>query len=325
VAPDTGTGGPPLVDIGIPVFRRADWVATAIESVIEQSYDHWQLTISEDGGPTDAIARAVEPYLVDERIHYSTPEQHLGLARHKSSLAGKGDGKYVAVLDDDDVWMSGWLARRVGFLEEHAECGLVWGGHVDIGLDGKEIRSAPFPFTEGVHSSLDFVRAMMQRNLVVTPDVLVRREAYVRAGNTYDASFAHINDYELWLRLGTLGPVGFLEVRDCGVRIHPQRMSMQQDRASDHLRLIDHLDALLQKNLPELRLTASVRRRQKADRVVSTALDAISQNEARRAAGRIVSAARLDPRALASRRAAAAIVAIVGGKRVRQRIGAMRP
>ncbi|MFI4977953.1 MAG: glycosyltransferase [Solirubrobacterales bacterium] len=318
-APDT-----PLVDISIPVFGRANYVAHAIESVIAQSYERWQLTISEDRGTTEPVLRAVEPYLGDKRIRYTTPGEHLGNARHKSSLLAQGHGKYVTVLDDDDLWLPVWLARRVEFLEQHTECVLVWAGHFDIDPNGAEVRRSPLPLAGGVYSSLEFVQAMMRANLIPTQTALFRRDAYVHAGNTFDPRFVHINDYELWLRLGLLGPVGFLPLYDSGYRRHPQQRSRQHNRAVDHLLLIDHLDGLLQKSIPDLRLPASVRRQQKADRLLSVALDAAEQGQARLAARRIAAAARLAPRALASRRGLAAIAATVAGKKIRQRIGTMR-
>jgi len=322
--PSVPPSGAPLVDIAITVFERADYVAHAIRSVIAQSYSHWQLTISEDGGPTEPVMRAVEPFLADKRIRYATPEEHLGNARHKSSLLAQGDGKYVAVLDDDDCWLPEWLARRVGFLEKHPACVLVWAGHCDIDTDGNEVGRPCFPLAGGVHSSHDFTQAMMQANIVATPSVLIRRDAYVRAGNTFDPRFVHINDYELWLRLGLLGPVGFLPLYDSSYRRHPQQMSRQHDRALDHLQLIDHLDGLLQKSIPDLRLPATVRRQQTVDRLLSVALDAAGQGQTTIAARRIAAAARLAPRALASRRGLGAIAAAVGGKKIRKRIGMMR-
>jgi GT2 family glycosyltransferase len=314
----------PLVDIAIPVFRRSSYVAQAIRSVLAQTYTHWHLTISEDQGPTEQVMRVVEPYLADERIRYVTPGRHLGLARHKSSLVEQGRAKYVGLLDDDDCWLPEWLARRVEFLEAHTACVLVWAGHCDIDANGAEVGRSSFPFIEGVHSSREFVRAMMRANIVVTPSVLISRDAYVRAGSAFDHRFVHINDYELWLRMGMLGPVGFLSVHDSGVRLHPHQMSRRHDQALDHLHLIDHLDGLLQRTHPDLRLSASARKRQKADRLLSAALDAAEQGRTRLAARRIATAAGLDARALASSRGLGAIVATVAGRNVSQRIGEMR-
>jgi GT2 family glycosyltransferase len=246
------------------------------------------------------------------------------LARHKSSLVAQGTGKYVALLDDDDLLRAEWLSRRVEFLEQHSDCVLVWAGHLDIDADGTELGRSSFPLSEGVHSSSEFLRAMMRANIVATPSVLVRRDAYARAGGAFDPKFAHINDYELWLRLGLLGPVGFIEIHDCGYRVHPEQMSRRHDRALDHLRLVDHLDGLLRTSYPELRLPERVRRRLKADRLLSAALDASENGQGRLAVRRIASAARLAPRALVSKRGLAAVAAVAGGKTATRRLGAMR-
>lgn len=314
----------PLVDIGIPAFRRADYVTGAIESVLAQSYRHWRLTISEDAGPTDPIVRAVEPYVSDERIRYVAAGERLGLPRNKSSLAAPGHGKYLALLDDDDLWMADWLVRRVECLEAHPECGLAWGGHFDIDAGGAELARSPFPLAGGVHHPYEFVRVMMRRNVVATSSVLLRRTTYAGAGNRFDPRFPVINDYELWLRMGMLGPVAFLPVHDSARRVHAGQMTRRRDRAIEHLRLIDHLDGLLAQAGLELHLSPAARRRQKADRFLSAALDAAEAGQSRIAARRICSAAGLDPRALASARALGAIVAAVGGRRVSRRIGALR-
>jgi len=52
----------------------------------------------------------------------------------------------------------------------------------------------PLPCAGGVHSSREFVKAMMKGNIVGTPDVLFRRDAYTRAGNAFDDRFLHIDD-----------------------------------------------------------------------------------------------------------------------------------
>lgn len=316
--------GDPLVDIGIPVFGRANYVARAVESVLGQSYERWCLTISEDGPATEAVRSAIEPYLADERVRYVSTGDRLGLARHKSILAKHGHGRYVGLLDDDDLWLDGWLARRVEFLEQHRDCVLVWGGHVDIDTTGVERARSRFPLAGGVQSSRVFVQTMMRRNVVATPSVLLRREAYVRAGDTFDARFVHINDYELWLRMGMTGPVGFLPVHDSAYRVHPGQMSRRHDRALDHLRLIDHLDGLLAQADPGLRLSPPALRRQKADRWLSAALDAAEQGRSRIAARRICVAAGLDPRALASSRGLGAIAGTIAGASASRRIGARR-
>jgi glycosyltransferase involved in cell wall biosynthesis len=306
------------------VFRRADHLAEAIESVLAQSYEHWRLTISEDSGPTEVVRLAVEPYLADDRVSYVSVGEWWGPARTRSSLVAHGQGKYIALIDDDDIWLPGWLERRVAFLEAHPECVMVWGGHLDIDDAGAELRRSEFPVAAGVRSSREFVQRMMRGNVMPMMTVLLRREAYVRAGNRFDARFRHLDDYELWLRMGLTGPVGFLPVHDSAYRLHDGQWSRRHDKALDHLRLIDHLDRLLQEAGVDLRLPESARRRKKADRFLSAALDAAEQGQARTAARRICAAAGLAPQAVATARGLAAIAATVGGRTVSRRIGTLR-
>jgi GT2 family glycosyltransferase len=314
----------PTVDIGIPVFQRPEYVAAAIESVIAQSYTDWRLTISEELGPTPEVVRAVEPFLADERIRYVATDGRLGIARHKSSLVEQGQGPYVALLDDDDTWAPEWLERRVDFLGRHQQCVFVFGGHLDIDSGGHLLGRSAFPLTGPVHTSAEFLQQMMGRNFVATASVLVRRNAYRRAG-TYDPEFVFASDAEMWFRLALHGPVGFIAVHDCSSRLHPKQISHRPERARSFLLLLERYDRSLAAAFPELRLRRSKLRRLRAGLLLSIALDETAAGRLSSAARTVVSAAHTDPRALASPRAAAATGAIVGGKRMRRRILALRP
>lgn len=314
----------PRVNVAIPVFRRPEFVAAAVQSVIAQSYPHWDLTISEDGGSTEAVRRAVEPHLEDERVRYVTPGELMGSARHKEWLTSAGEGEFMTMLDDDDVWHEGWLERRIDFLERHPECGLVWAGHIDIDTQGAEIGRPALPLAGGVHSSREFAEAMLEGNLVATPSVLTRRSTYMQAGGRYETRFVATYDYELWMRMGLIAPVGFLSLYDSSYRVHPQQATRTLERAVDHLNLIDHFDELLAASYPDLRRPPQVRRQQRAGGQLSVALDAAGNGERRRAAQRIISAAGTDPRVLLSRRAAAALAATLAPAGLRRRIAGMR-
>lgn len=314
----------PIVDIGVPVHRRPQFVASAVRSVIDQTYPHWRLTVSEDGAPTEAVRGAVEPLLSDERVTLTATGEHLGQPRHKSLLARRGDGRYLALLDDDDVWDPDWLERRVRFLESHPECGFVWGGHRDIDPEGRELARSTFPVSAGVHGSAAFLERMIDANRVVNPSVLIRRDTYRRAGDTLDARLPRLNDWELWLRLGATAPVGFLAVHDCGYRIHPLQMSRHPKHAADKLLLVDHLDALLAATHPELRRTASARRRARAAARLSIALDLAEEGKRRRALRQIAIATLTAPTGLASSRGIGAAVAALAPRPIIRQVARRR-
>ena len=94
----------PFISIIMPVWDREKFVATAIDSVIAQTYPHWELLIIDDGS-TDQTAKVIEPYLKDPRIHYIF-QPHSGgcVARNKGLAASKG--AVIAYLDSDNWWYS---------------------------------------------------------------------------------------------------------------------------------------------------------------------------------------------------------------------------
>lgn len=306
---------PASVDVAIPVYERSTFVAEAVRSVLAQTRGDWRLTVSEDGPGNAAVRAAVEPFLDDPRISHVTTGTRVGLAAHKTRLIRTGSAPYVAILDDDDLWDEDWLARRVEFLERHPECGFVFSEHLDIDDGGTVIGETPFLFPEGVLSRETFMRTCMQRNVVGTPTMLVRRTAYEACGDAFDTRFPRICDYEVALRLGAHFDVGYLRTRDARYRLHTQRMSLRHDGGMDFVRLVDHLDALLVEHLPQLRLSEDERRRRRASWLVSAALDAI-EAEDRGEAGRLLRrAAREDVRALMTARAAGAVFALLPGER----------
>ncbi len=314
----------PAVDVAIPVYERATYVAEAISSVLAQSVGDWRLTVSEDGPGNAAVKEAVAPFLDDPRIEHVTTGTRLGLPRHKSRLIQIGTARHVAILDDDDLWGPDYLARRVDFLDAHPECGFVFSGHEEIDGQGTVLGESDFIFEEGVVTRERYVAAAMVRNVVGTPTMVVRRSAYEACGPEFDVRFARICDYEMSLRLGIRFPVGYLRVRDARYRLHGERMSLVHDGGIDFHTLVDHVDEMLAADLPSLRRPERDRRRQRADHLVSAGLDAIEAGERRQAAGLLRRAAREDVGALLSSRGAGAAFVLVPGRRGGRWLGRAR-
>src|SRR4051794_39369985 len=167
------------VDIGIPTYGRPRYVVEAVESVLAQTLGDWRLTISEDGPATDAVVRAIDPYLQDQRIHYTWTDEHVGAARNLTRLVREGAAPYVALLHDDDLWGPRFLEHRVAFLDEHPSCGLVCSGSTVIDGDGRTVRvTPPRVSAPAVLQPAELIAAMVRRNMVPTPTVVVRRAAY---------------------------------------------------------------------------------------------------------------------------------------------------
>jgi glycosyltransferase involved in cell wall biosynthesis len=212
-----------MIDIGIPTFGEARFLAEAIECVLAQSVSAWRLTISENGPGSEHVARKVEPYLSDPRVRYVTTGTNLGGAANSTTLLKAGRAPYVALLHDDDRWEPEFLTRRLAFLEANPTCGLVFSSCDFIDEQGLVVyRFAP-KLAEGVQPRQGFLRTLYRRNVICIPTVLVPRWCYEEVGPAFNDLLFY--DYEMWVRIAARFDVGFLNVCDAGYRIHGAQTS----------------------------------------------------------------------------------------------------
>jgi glycosyltransferase involved in cell wall biosynthesis len=306
----------PTVDVGIPAYGRSAFLAEAIESVLAQTYPRWRLTISDDDGGPAAI---VAPYLVDERVSFrhgpgAGGDRHAAAANW-SSLVQAASAPYVALLHHDDWWEPGFLERRVAFLERHPECGFVYGPHIDVREDGSEIWRAPVAFGEGVHRPEEFVRRFVREAPVrpSPPSLLVTREAYETVGPRFDSRFV-VFDSEMWLRIATRFPVGYLTRHDSYYRVHESQLSERSAWGEAWLHWQEHMEQHLDRELPAAAFTVPERRARRASALLSAALDAVCEGRRVEALRCLRRAAALERRGLLDPRLALTLLALPLGR-----------
>jgi glycosyltransferase involved in cell wall biosynthesis len=314
----------PVVDVGIPTHGRPGFVTEAIESVLGQTYPELRLLVAEDGTGGGEIAAAVEPYLSDPRVRYEPWGEHLGAARTMARIVESASGEYVGILHDDDRWYPEWLERRVVFLEEHPDCGMAFGEHLDIDETGATVgRSRGCELEPGPQDRAGFFRAMQRHNLIGTPTVLVRRTAYELAGGPFDERFELIWDWEMMLRLALAAPVGYLPVWDADYRTHTHQISARARRGRAYLALFEATGAMAKRAGPEFELGPEERRGMYARHLLSAALDEAEQGHRQAALRLLRSGARARPRAALSPVAGAVALGLVSPRLVaatRQRV-----
>jgi glycosyltransferase involved in cell wall biosynthesis len=314
----------PLVDVGIPTRGGRRYLTEAIESVLSQTLDRWRLVVSENGTGDPEVAEMLDPYLRDPRVRHITTGKEVSAARNSTNAISAGDARYVAVLHDDDRWEPEFLARRVDFLEANPGCGFVFSGHIEVDEQGEELRRFPFVLPHGIHAPDKFVPFLLAPNgrpvapggTIAAPTVLARRTAYEAMGPAFDERFPGFFDWEMWLRLAVRFPVGYLEVQDAHYRIHREQLNRRTPHYGEQkLVLWEHVEALISRELPALRLGESEWSRRRAGALLSAALDAVEQGDRRHALAHLTEAIRVRPRSLADPRAATVVAALPLGAR----------
>lgn len=297
----TPADGRTLVDVGIPTYGEPKFLAMAIESVLDQTFPAWTLTISENGPGSTAVAAAVEPYLADPRVRYVTTGTNLGGARNSTGLIQSGEAPYVALLHDDDLWAPQFLERRVAFLDANPSCGLVFSVADFIDEQGSVIHRFRVRLPIGLQDRRRLLRALYAHNFIGFLTALVPRRCYEAVGPEFNEKVIFY-DYEMWLRLASHFDVGYLGVVDSYYRIHSGQTTYEIDgTVGEHrLALLEAADEVLPPDFPSLD-----RRRAWSGAFLRIAVDSLERGDRRRSLAHLKKALQQYPIALLDPRIAA--------------------
>src|SRR4051812_2860828 len=101
---------------------RAEPIEAAIASVLAQTYGDFEVVVSDDSGDLQVVAGGFG----DARVRYSRNPSPAGPAMNLSRVVGLARGRLIAILNDDDRWLPGFLATTVGVLAGNPGVGLVF-------------------------------------------------------------------------------------------------------------------------------------------------------------------------------------------------------
>ncbi len=108
-----------MITIVIPLYNKESSIATALDSVLAQTYPNFEVLVVDDGS-TDGGATVVEGY-TDARIRLIRQE-NAGVSAARNRGIEEAKGEYVAFLDADDEWMPEFLAEIVALQQESPDC-----------------------------------------------------------------------------------------------------------------------------------------------------------------------------------------------------------
>jgi glycosyltransferase involved in cell wall biosynthesis len=190
------SGDQPLVSVIMPTHNRAAIIAEAIQSVVEQSWRHWELLVCDDASE-DATADVVAQF-DDPRIQYLKLEKQ-GAAAARNRGLELARGEVISYLDSDNMWRSGYLARMVWALVSHPGRLCAYANYLDYRVDRQgRIRVKAFERPLFDHERL------LDKNYIDLNSFAHWRELYDCFGG-FTESLPRRQDYDLiikytWLR-----------------------------------------------------------------------------------------------------------------------------
>lgn len=185
----------PIVSVCIPVHNGARHLGRAIDSVLEQSFDDYEVVVCDDASSdeTPEICRSYR----DSRVRYVRFDERGGQARSFNRCLQESRGELLTLLHADDFYLPHLLARRVAQLKEHPEIGFVCGAIEMVDVNGVPISTSK-PWKE---SRLFPLRGLLEPLLhgcvILYLGLVLRRERWVPFRT--DVTWGHDWDWELRL------------------------------------------------------------------------------------------------------------------------------
>ena len=211
-----------LVSVIMPMYNSEKFVAQAIDSVLAQTYPHWELLVVDDGS-TDRSCDIVASYAQkDDRIHLLKNNHSTGMPsapRNYGIEQAKGD--FIAFLDSDDMWLREKLAQQLPYFFRDNRTAVVFADYEKIDENGK--RSARVVSTPRKTSYKQLLYGNVIGNLTGVYDVR-------KVGKYYFKNIHH-EDYAFWLSVLKVGYVARSTQTVLGLyRVHKESISSNKLR-----------------------------------------------------------------------------------------------
>lgn len=206
-------------------YNHARWLPAAVASVRAQTFEDYEIIAIDDGSTDGTRAWLAE----QEGIHTILNESNVGTYASLNIALRAAKGEFVAVLNDDDVWLPTKLERQIELLEAHPRVGLVHTGGYFIDDAGNQLRGSPLGFAFPRFATGDVLMGLVYENKIIASAALARRECFDRVGEFNEAYYGS-GDWEMWFRIAEHYHVGFVDEPLTLYRVHGDNASHKLEK-----------------------------------------------------------------------------------------------
>ncbi len=215
----------PTVSVLIPSYNHARFLPIALQSVFDQTYRDYEIVVVDDGSSDESVA-ILQSY--GDRIRLFV-QSNRGTYPTLNRLIVESRGRYLAILNSDDMWAPTKLEKQVPILERQPEVGLVHTGGYFIDGEGRIQPGNPLGFEWPRTPSGNIIEALVRHNKIIASSVLVRRECFERLGGCREDLFGS-GDWEMWFRIALEYDIAYIDEPLTMYRVHGANASFQHRR-----------------------------------------------------------------------------------------------
>ncbi|MBA4241553.1 MAG: hypothetical protein C0448_12570 [Sphingobacteriaceae bacterium] len=207
----------PLISVLMPVYNGQQYLAEAIESILNQTYKHFELLLLDDGS-SDNSEQIIKGFK-DARIVYVKNETNKGLIFTLNRGIGLTKGTYIARMDADDVSVASRFEKQILEFEKDEKL-VVCGSFIKTFGNGAEEYISHIPVTNAqIMSSIFFACPFAH------PSVMIKKESLLQLNEFYREDYKHSEDYDLWSRLVFVGNSKNIPEFLLNYRVHDKQVS----------------------------------------------------------------------------------------------------
>lgn len=215
----------PRVTVLLTCYNHFRYLPEALEGVRKQTFRDFEIIAIDDGSKDETREwLAKQP---DVRCVFN--EQNLGTYETLNVGLRLARGEFIAVLNDDDVWLPNKLARQVELLDGHPGVGLVHTGGHFIDGEGKRTEGNPLGFAFPTFETGDILLGLVYENKIIASAALARRACFDELGG-FNRTYFGSGDWEMWFRIAERWHVGFVDEPLTLYRVHGANASHKLER-----------------------------------------------------------------------------------------------
>jgi glycosyltransferase involved in cell wall biosynthesis len=215
----------PRVSVLLTCYNHIRYLPQALQGVRDQTFRDLEVIAIDDGS-----SDGTREWLADQPdVQCVFNERNLGTYETLNVGLRRANGEFIAVLNDDDVWLPNKLARQIELLDSHPEVGLVHTGGYFIDGEGNRTEGNPLGFAFPTFETGDILLGLVYENKIIASAAVARRTCFDDLGG-FNRSYFGSGDWEMWFRIAERHHVGFVDEPLTLYRVHGANASHKLER-----------------------------------------------------------------------------------------------
>ncbi|EKN62792.1 glycosyltransferase [Schinkia azotoformans] len=228
----------PKITVIIPSYNHSNFIGAAINSVLNQTYEHFELLIVDDASPDNSV-EIIEQFK-DKRIRFIKFEENKGAVYTLNYAINNSRGEYIALLNSDDYWEKDKLRLQAEVLECHKHIGAVFTDAKFIDESGTVLSKKDYfwadTFEQENRTKGKWLRRFFfELNCLCHPSILIRKSIYEKT-NLYDSTFRQLPDFKMWTEILKFTEIHIIQKKLVVFRILSNNKNTSANTAANRIR-----------------------------------------------------------------------------------------